>query len=79
MITLLKKQGFIDPGVSLSARQNEADGNYVLSVHIDKGQFLRVNQVAIKGNDHFFSFRLKLRIKTWKSSVLFGSARRFIG
>jgi len=65
-------------GLNLSAQQDETDGNYVLSVHIDKGQFFRVNQVVIKGNDHFSSFRLKLRIKTWKSSVLFGSAKRFI-
>ena len=78
VITLFKKQGFIDPGVTLSAQQDEADGNYVLSVHIDKGDFLRVNTVAIKGNDHFSSSRLKLRIKVWKSSVLFGSARRFV-
>jgi outer membrane protein insertion porin family len=78
VITLFKKQGFIDPRVTLSAQKDEADGNYVLSVHIDKGDFYRVNRVEIKGNDHFSSPRLKLRINTWKSSVLFGSARRFI-
>ncbi len=76
--TLFKKQGFIDPRVTLSAQKDEADGNYVLSVHIDKGDFLRVNRVEIKGNAHFSSARLKLRIQTWKSSVLFGSARRFV-
>jgi outer membrane protein insertion porin family len=78
VIALFKKQGFIDPRVTLSAQKDAADGNYVLSVHIDKGKFLRVNRVEIKGNAHFSSPRLKLRIKTWKSSVLFGSARRFI-
>lgn len=78
VINLFKKQGFIDPKVVLSAQKDEADGNYVLSVHIDKTQFLQVNQVQIKGNDRFSSSRLKLRTKTWKSSILFGSASRFI-
>jgi outer membrane protein insertion porin family len=78
VITLFKKQGYIDPKVTLSARQDETDGNYELSVRIDKGDFLRVNRVEIRGNTHFSSSRLKLRIKTWKASVLFGSAGRFI-
>lgn len=78
VINLFKEQGFVDPKVVLSAQKEGADGNYVLSVHIDKAEFLRVNQVQIKGNEKFSSSRLKLRIKTWKASVLFGSASRFI-
>jgi outer membrane protein insertion porin family len=78
VINLFKKQGFIDPKVALSARKDEMDGNYVLSVQIDKGDFLRVNRVNIKGNARISSSRLKLRTKTWKASVLFGSASRFV-
>ncbi|MBU3950915.1 MAG: outer membrane protein assembly factor BamA [Proteobacteria bacterium] len=78
VITLFQKRGFIDPKVDLSAHREGADGNYVVSVHIDKGDFFRVNQVEIQGNVHFSSARLKLRTQTWKSSLLFGSARRFV-
>lgn len=78
VVTLFKKQGFIDPKVVLSANKDEADGNYVVTVDIDKGEFFRVNQVHIKGNVQISSSRLKLRIKTWKASVLFGSSSRFV-
>ncbi|MDD9302951.1 MAG: outer membrane protein assembly factor BamA [Desulfobacter sp.] len=76
--TLFQRQGYIDPQVSLSAQKDEADGNFQVWVHIHKGAFFQVNQVRIMGNDHFSSSRLKLRIKTWKASILFGSAKRFI-
>ncbi len=78
VVILFKKNGFIDPRVTLSAQKDVADGNYVVSVHIDKGEFFHVNRVDIVGNHHFSSSRLKLRTKIWKSSVLFGSAKRFI-
>ncbi|MBU0969856.1 MAG: outer membrane protein assembly factor BamA, partial [Proteobacteria bacterium] len=78
VITLFQKRGFIDPKVDLSAHREGEDGNYVVSVHIDKKDFFRVNQVEIKGNVHFSSARLKLRTQTWKSALLFGSARRFV-
>lgn len=75
---LFKKQGFIDPKVAMTVQKDETDGNYLISVDIDKGAFLRVNQVKIQGNTRFSSARLKLRIKTWKASVLIGSGKRFI-
>ncbi len=78
VITLFKKQGFIDPGATISAQKDGADGNYLVSVYIDKGEFFRVKGVDIRGNKYFSSSRLKLRTKTWKASVLFGSAKRFI-
>ncbi|MCP3941959.1 MAG: outer membrane protein assembly factor BamA [Desulfobacteraceae bacterium] len=78
VITLFKKQGFIDPKVTLSAQKDGYDGNYLISVHINKGDFFRVNKVEIQGNKSFLSSRLKLRTETWKASVLLGSAKRFI-
>ncbi len=75
---LFKKQGFIDPKVTMTAQRDETDGNYLISVDIDKGDFLRVNQVRIQGNTRFSSARLKMRIQTWKASLLIGSGKRFI-
>jgi outer membrane protein insertion porin family len=76
--TLFKRQGFIDPKAIVSYSKDEADGNYEVTVHIEKGEYLRVNRVEIRGNTRVSSFRLKLRTKTWRASVLFGSAKRFI-
>lgn len=75
---LFKKQGFMDPKVVLTAERDETDGNYRIRVDIDKGEFFRVNQVEIQGNEHFSTARLKLRIQTWKASLLPGSGKRFV-
>ncbi|MBU1343034.1 MAG: outer membrane protein assembly factor BamA [Proteobacteria bacterium] len=75
---LFKDQGYTDPQIKVSAHKNEADGNYVIFVEIEKGDFYSVNTVKIVGNHHFSSLRLNLRINTWKASVLVGSAKRFV-
>lgn len=76
--SLFKSQGYIDPEIKVSAREDETDGNYIVSININKGPFYKINQVRIIGNHSFSSLRLKFRTNTWKASVLFGSARRFV-
>lgn len=75
---LFEKQGFFDPKVKVTARKDKADGNYSIDVVVEKGDFFKVSDVRFQGNHQVSSSRLKLRLKTWRSSVLFGSAQRFI-
>lgn len=75
---LFKTQGYIDPVVKVLSQKDKSDGNYNVSVNIDKREFYRVNSVAFSGNHSFSSSRLKLRTKIWKASLLFGSGNRFI-
>lgn len=75
---LFKKEGYIDPKVTVAAQKDHQDGHYIVSVLIEKGDFYRVETVTIQGNESFSDSRLKLRTKTWQSSVLFGSATRFV-
>lgn len=71
-------QGYFNPDVTVSSDRDDADGNFIVTVEIEKGPFYSINKVEIIGNHHFSSARLKFRISTWKSSVLFGNSRRFV-
>ncbi|WP_158406118.1 outer membrane protein assembly factor BamA [Desulfobacula toluolica] len=78
VVVLFKNHGFIDPKVKVIAKKDLQDGHYIVSVYIEKGDFYRVERVMVHGNHSFSGIRLKLRTKTWQSSVLLGSATRFI-
>ncbi|WP_300463642.1 outer membrane protein assembly factor BamA [Desulfobacula sp.] len=75
---LFKKRGYIDPNVMVSAQRDPGDGHTIVQVRIEKGEFYRIRTVSVEGNNRFSDTRLKLRTKTWKSSLLFGSATRFV-
>lgn len=74
---LFKKEGYLDPKVTVTEEKDERDGHYKVLVQIEKGDFYRIKTVTMDGNLAFSDFRLKLRTNTWKSSLLFGSAARF--
>ena len=67
LVELFKKEGYIAPIVHLGATEDPADGNVVVEVNIDKGDFFHIRRFVIKGNRAFSKARLFLRIKTYKS------------
>lgn len=75
---LLRREGYIDPQVKVRAEEDAADGNYVVFVEIDKGDFFHISSVDMDGNDAFSNLRLKLRTNTWQSSLLPGEMKRFV-
>lgn len=75
---LFKKGGYIEPKVMVSSKKDEKDDHFVVYVDVEKGDFYKIRKVFIQGNKGFSTTRLNLRIQTWKSSMLFGSATRFI-
>lgn len=75
--SLMRAQGFIAPEVRVHAHQDMDSGNYTLHVDISKGAFMRVDHFALTGNKSFSDLRLKMRLETWKSSLLPGSMNRF--
>jgi len=74
---LFLKEGFIDPKINLSA-DPDSDGNYTVTVNIEKGAYYRLEDVRLEGNQAFFDKTLKLRLKTWQKTFMFGQSRRFI-
>jgi outer membrane protein insertion porin family len=77
IVRLFKNEGYIAPVVNLGARENPADGDMVVFVNIDKGDFFHIRRFEIKGNRAFSKTRLKLRIKTYKSWLIPDFMRRF--
>ena len=77
IIRLFKKEGYIAPIVNLGAKEDPADGNVVVDVNIDKGDFFHIRRFEIKGNRAFSNTRLKFRIKTYKSWLMPEFMRRF--
>ncbi|MFO8082917.1 MAG: outer membrane protein assembly factor BamA [Desulfobacterales bacterium] len=71
-------EGFINPKVDIIARIDPEDGNVILTFDIQKGEYLRLNQLKFAGNQHISSGWLKLKMKTWKSGLLPGNRGRFI-
>ena len=77
IVQLFKKEGYIAPIVNLGATEDPADGNVVVYVNIDKGDFFHIRRFEIKGNRSFSKTRLNLRIKTYKSWLIPDFMRRF--
>jgi len=74
---LFKNEGYIVPVVHLDATEDPMDGNVVVYVNIDKGDFFHTRGFEIKGNRAFSKTRLKLRIKTYASFLIPDFLRRF--
>lgn len=74
---VFKNEGYIAPVVNLYAAEDPTDGNFVVYVTIDKGDFFHIRRFEITGNRAFSTTRLKLRIKTCKSRLTPDFMRRF--
>lgn len=75
--TLMKEQGYINPGVEVHPREN-GDGTVSLDIKIDKKEFFEIGKVEIIGNKRFSDTRLALGMKTPGFQALPGSFRRFV-
>lgn len=74
---LLQREGYVAPTIKVTAEEDPKDGHFVVSVTIDKGAFYRLKQVVIEGNRAFSDARLKMKLRTWRSSLFIGSMTRF--
>ncbi len=77
LVNLFKGKGFINPKVHITARKDPEDGNFILEVNIDKGDFFRIDIVKTEGNKSYSNARLKLMLKSWHSSLFFGEISKF--
>ena len=71
-------EGYTDPKVDVTSEVDPEDGHFVVTINIDKGEFLKIKQVEIHGNESFSDTRLNLRIDSWKASLFWGEIPRFI-
>jgi outer membrane protein insertion porin family len=75
---LFRREGFVDPKVEATATEDPEDGNLILCVEIEKGPYLSLARLDIKGTRAFSDASLKSGMKTWHASVLPGTSGRFV-
>jgi len=74
---LFRREGFIAPKVEVTAREDPGDGHFIVHVDIEKGVYYELEKLEIRGNRAFSDTRLKVKMRTWRASLLPGSAGRF--
>ena len=75
---LFQEEGYPNPKVTLSSKEDPNDGHIVVEVTIVKGEFNRIHNVEIMGNSAFSDGRLKFRTDSWKASLFYGEIPRFM-
>ncbi|MFW6114665.1 MAG: outer membrane protein assembly factor BamA [Thermodesulfobacteriota bacterium] len=75
---VFKGEGFAEPEISLTVKDDNQDGNVALQVNIEKGPYRTVAQITLEGNEAFSDSLLKCKMKVWRSTLLPGSWGRFI-
>jgi outer membrane protein insertion porin family len=76
--TLYKRYGFTEPKVEVRATENAKDGTIVIHVTITKDTYYSFENLEITGNRTFSEGALKLKMKSWRTSLRPGSSGRFI-
>ncbi len=71
-------EGFFEPEVNTGIQTDPVDGNVALTFDIQKGRYLRLNQIRFIGNHSISSGRLGLKMKTRQNAFLPGNRGRFV-
>ncbi|NNF99589.1 MAG: outer membrane protein assembly factor BamA [Desulfobacteraceae bacterium] len=74
---LYRRDGYIDPQVSVEAVRDDQDGHYTLIVGIEKGDYYHVSSIGISGNRLFSDDILKGKMKILGISNAISNGRRF--
>jgi outer membrane protein insertion porin family len=75
---LLKREGFIEPKVEITAREDKKDGHFVVYIKIIKGAYYTLDNLDITGNRAFSNGTLQLKMKSWRATFRPGRSGRFI-
>ncbi|MCP4746270.1 MAG: outer membrane protein assembly factor BamA [Desulfobacteraceae bacterium] len=73
-----RQEGYINPQVSIDAKQDPKDGHYRLKIFIDKGLYYILSNVKLNGNKKFPDFVLHGKMKAWRSSIALLHNSRFL-
>jgi outer membrane protein insertion porin family len=75
---LYKKEGYINPHVSVKAEQDMAGGSVILDVSIKPGPYYFLDSLKIRGNHAIFETEIKSRMNSWRTSFFIRESGRFI-
>ncbi len=70
-----KREGYIDPKVSITEKRRPGDEKGVISVNIDKGSHYALNTLIFEGNENVSDTALKMRMSVWRADLKLWSGR----
>jgi len=74
---LYRRQGFIEPRVTVRADRGSEEGLVVVTVTIERDRVLSLDRLVFHGRERFSQARLKTRMTAWWQSLLPGMPGRF--
>ena len=73
-----KMEGYIDPRVQITWKQDRTDGHYHVRVHIEKGPAYVLSRVKITGNHHVPDVLIMGGMRTWRRPAVWIGRGRFL-
>jgi outer membrane protein insertion porin family len=70
-----RREGYIDPKVTVHAQRSPGDENAIVHVDIDKGDHYRLGALRFEGNRGISAGTLKWRMHVWRSASVPGVGR----
>lgn len=78
IVDLYRREGFVCSAVDVTCGEYRRGHGQVLNVSVRRGSYYRMKKLEIRGNRAFSAIQLKWRMKAWRSSLIPGSAGRFV-
>lgn len=75
VVQQFKREGYIDPKVSITEQRDSGDEKDVILVNIDKGPHYVLRSLAFEGNNNVSATALKLRMSVWRADLMPGFGR----
>lgn len=75
---LYRKEGYMDPRVTVRAEQDPEGGFVILDVAIRPGNFYHLDSLTIKGVNAVLDAEIRSRMNSWRVSFYIADAGRFI-
>jgi outer membrane protein insertion porin family len=75
IVARYRREGYIDPKITVRAQRDPDDENAVVRVDIDKGDHYRLGTLRFEGNQSISAGMLKWRMLVWRSARVPGVGR----
>lgn len=75
---LYRRNGFICPKVDVGSEPDRSGENRIITVRVNAGSYFRLKSLNIDGNSAISDRWLKLKMRSWRTALLPGSAGRSI-
>ena len=75
---LYRREGFVSPDVEITTRAYRGLCDSVVDVRINAGDYYRLKNIEITGNRAKSAFSIKRNMRSWLTSIMPGSAGRFV-